>query len=67
MQNVTAAWHNVTLPTIQNCFRKAGMRPNTEEQTVPDLPDEVCGVNLASYVDFDNHLPTCEERLWKKL
>lgn len=60
LHNLTAAWHNVTPQTIQNCFKKAGFREGVAEETTLELEKVINGVNMEEFTTVDDNLETTD-------
>lgn len=59
MQNITAAWHNITRETAANCFRKSGMQCTAMEHDNLVLEDNILGVNMVEYSSIDDQVVIC--------
>jgi hypothetical protein len=66
---IASAWEEVTIPTIFNCFRKAGfmhidmLAMQEEDPQIQDLDDlrETCEENVEAFITMDDELATSEE------
>lgn len=62
LHNLTAAWHNVTAETIENCFKRAGFRKGDVKEDNLNLDKVINGVNMEEYTAIDDNLETTDCR-----
>ena len=77
---LSAAWENVTIEPIKNCYRKVGFvdellhvneisDDNSEDDSIftveRSVPmEEFGGVNMVDYIDIDSNLQTAPPRVF---